>query len=213
VIDRAGRFVRPATLHTPDDRRQHMSNEVHTQITAEELAHSFEDAAPVADLSDYALEDWLTLIVFWLMTGCVFLQFFTRYVMNDSYAWTEEIAINCLVGVVFLGSIMCVRVSRHIQVDVLYHYLPAGVARILSNFVDVVRIGFFVYAVWLMWRYVEIVAEERMVTVDLPRNIVFYGVLFGFVLMLLRSVQVFIRNIRRGYSVLERPEEFQKIED
>jgi TRAP-type C4-dicarboxylate transport system permease small subunit len=190
-----------------------MSNEVHTQITAEELAHSFEDAAPVADLSDYALEDWLTLIVFWLMTGCVFLQFFTRYVMNDSYAWTEEIAINCLVGVVFLGSIMCVRVSRHIQVDVLYHYLPAGVARILSNFVDVVRIGFFVYAVWLMWRYVEIVAEERMVTVDLPRNIVFYGVLFGFVLMLLRSVQVFIRNIRRGYSVLERPEEFQKIED
>ena len=94
-----------------------MSNEIHTPVTAEELAHSFEDAAPVADLSDYAIEDWLTLIVFWLMTGCVFLQFFTRYVMNDSYAWTEEIAINCLIGVVFLGSVMCVRVSRHIQVS------------------------------------------------------------------------------------------------
>jgi TRAP-type C4-dicarboxylate transport system permease small subunit len=98
-------------------------------------------------------------------------------------------------------------------VDVLYHYLPAGVARVLSNFVDIVRIGFFAYAVWLMWRYVEIVAEERMVTVDLPRNIVFYSVLVAFILMLLRAVQVFIRNVRRGYSVLERPEEFQKIED
>ncbi len=190
-----------------------MAEEVHTQITAEEIAHSFEEAAPVANVADYAVEDWLTLIVFWLMTGCVFLQFFTRYVMNDSYAWTEEIAINCLIGVVFLGSVMCVRVSRHIQVDVLYHYLPASVARVLSIFVDVVRIGFFIYAVWLMWRYVEIVADERMVTVDLPRNIVFYCVLAAFVLMLFRSIQVFISNIRRGYSVLERPEEFQKIED
>jgi hypothetical protein len=33
------------------------------------------------------------------------------------------------------------------------------------------------------------------------------------VLMFFRSIQVFIANQRRGYSVLERPEEFQKIED
>ncbi|MCO4316977.1 TRAP transporter small permease [Phyllobacterium sp. 21LDTY02-6] len=187
--------------------------EIHTQVTAEELAHSFEDVAPVARMSDYAVEDWLTLVVFWLMTACVFLQFFTRYVLNDSYAWTEEIAINCLVGVVFLGSVMCARLSRHIQVDVLYHYLPAGVARVLATFVDIVRIGFFAYAVWLMWRYVEIVADERMVTIDLPRNIVFYGVLLSFILMLLRSIQVFIANLRRGYSVLERPEMFQNLGD
>jgi TRAP-type C4-dicarboxylate transport system permease small subunit len=52
-----------------------------------------------------------------------------------------------------------------------------------------------------------------MVTVDLPRNIVFYSVLLAFVLMLFRSIQVFISNLRRGYSVLDRPEEFQKVED
>ncbi len=65
------------------------------------------------------------MALFWLMAGCVFLQFFTRYILNNSYAWTEEIAVNCLIGVVFMGSVMCVRMSRHIQVDVLYHYLPA----------------------------------------------------------------------------------------
>lgn len=190
-----------------------MPEEVHTPITAEELAHSFEDVAPTADLSRYAFEDWLTFIVFWIMTACVFLQFFTRYVLNDSYAWTEEIATNCLIGVVFLGSVMCVRLSRHIQVDVLYHYMPRPLARGMAIFVDAVRITFFAYACWLMWRYVEIVAHERMVTVNLPRNIVFYSVLAGFVLMFLRSIQVFIANQRRGYSVLERPEEFQKVED
>jgi TRAP-type C4-dicarboxylate transport system permease small subunit len=194
----------------PDDP---MQQEIHTPVTPEELAHSFDEAAPAADISNYAVEDWATLAIFWVMTGCVFLQFFTRYVLNNSYAWTEEIATNCLIGVVFLGSVMCVRLSRHIQVDVFYHYLPERVARGLAIGVDIVRIGFFAYACWLMWRYVAIVADERMVTVNLPRNIVFYSVLAGFVLMLGRSIQVFVANQRRGYSVLERPEEFQKVED
>ena len=53
---------------------------------------SIDDHAPV-DLSGHnAPEDWLALALFWLMCAVVFLQFFTRYVLNDSFAWTEEIA-------------------------------------------------------------------------------------------------------------------------
>ena len=186
-----------------------MTQEVHTQVTAEELAHAFEEetAAPV-DLRSYAVEDWVTLAVFWGMSFCVFLQFFTRYVMNNSFAWTEEIAINCLVVVVFLGSVMCTRMTRHIHVDVLYHYLPAGVGRYLALAVNLITIAFFAYMSWLLWRYVGIVHRERMVTIDLPRNIVFYSVFAGFVLMMLRQIQVFVGNVRRGYSALERPAAF-----
>lgn len=190
-----------------------MSQEIHTQVTPEELAHTFDEAPQETDLSVYSFEDWLTLALFWVMTACVFLQFFTRYVLNDSYAWTEEIAVNCLIGVVFMGSVMCVRMSRHIQVDVLYHYLPPHLTRAMSLTVDVLRIGFFGYMSWLMWRYLEIVADEEMVTVALPRGIVFYTVFAAFVLMFLRSIQVFVANLRRGYSVLERPEEFQSVGD
>ena len=59
-----------------------------------------------------------------------------------------------------------------------------------------------------MWRYVSIVADERMTTVNLPRNWFFYLVFAAFVLMLLRSLQVLVQNYRRGYSVLEHPEKF-----
>jgi TRAP-type C4-dicarboxylate transport system permease small subunit len=182
--------------------------EHHTPITAEEIAHVFEEEEAPVDLSPYSVEDWLTLVVFWGMAVCVFLQFFTRYVLNNSFAWTEEIAINCLIVVVFLGSVWCVRMSRHIQVDVLYYYLPPRAARVLSTVVDIIRIGFFAYASLLLWRYVGIVARERMVTVDLPRSIVFYSVFAAFVLMLLRSIQVAVGNWRRGYSALERPAAF-----
>jgi TRAP-type C4-dicarboxylate transport system permease small subunit len=182
--------------------------ELHTQVSAEELAHAFEEEATPVDLSDHGWEDWITLALFWLMVVCVFLQFFTRYALNNSLAWTEEIAVNALIVVVFLGASMCVRLSRHIHVDVLYHYLPEGPGKYLSTAVDVIRVVFFAYASWLMWRYVSIVGHERMTTVSLPRSPFFYLVFAGFVLMLLRSGQVLVQNWRRGYSVLQHPEKF-----
>lgn len=177
-------------------------------VSPDELASAFDEVTAPADLSPYSIEDWICLVIFWGMALCVFLQFFTRYVLNNSYAWTEEIAINCLVVVVFMGAAACVRVSRHIQVDVLYHYIPHAGGRVLSTVVDIVRIAFFAYASYLLWRYVNVVSRERMVTVDLPRSIVFYSVFVAFVLMLLRSVQIAVENWRRGYSVLERPGAF-----
>ncbi|MDQ6436974.1 TRAP transporter small permease [Mesorhizobium sp. LHD-90] len=179
----------------------------HHPVDVKELAKAFE-SEEVADLSTYGSEDWLTLALFWVMVACVFLQFFSRYVLNSSYAWTEEVAINLLVAVVFLGSSMCVRLSRHIQVDLLYHYLPQRVGRCLAVAVDILRLAFFGYAAWLMWRYIALVSDERMLTVDLSKAWFLYLVLLAFALMFVRSVQVAIRNWRRGYSVLERPEAF-----
>ncbi|AHY53970.1 TRAP transporter small permease [Bradyrhizobium japonicum] len=180
--------------------------EVHRQITGDEIAHTFEEeAAPKVDLGVYAFEDWVALVIFWVMALAVFLQFFTRYVLNDSYAWTEEIATYCLIGVVFIGSSMCVRLSRHIQVDLIYRYLPHIVARALSTAIDLIRIAFFGYAIKLVWVYIQIIGDESMTTINLPKDYVYYSVLAGFVLMFLRSVQVAIQHLRQGYSILERP--------
>lgn len=186
-----------------------MATEIHTQVTAEELAQTFDESehAPV-DLSEYAFEDWLALALFWAMALAVFVQFFTRYVLNDSFAWTEEIATNLNVALVFVGSAMCVRMNRHIQVDFLYRYLPQRAARVLATIIDLMRIAFFVYAAVLVWRFMDIVADEQMTTINLPKNLAYAFVFIGFVLMSFRSIQVAVANWRRGYSVLERPEAF-----
>jgi TRAP-type C4-dicarboxylate transport system permease small subunit len=186
-----------------------MMPEIHTQVTAEELAQTFEESghAPV-DLSDYAFEDWLSLGLFWAMCLAVFVQFFTRYVLNDSFAWTEEIASNLNVALVFVGSAMCVRLSRHIQVDFLYRLLPLRVGRLLATGVDIVRVAFFAYGAVLIWRFMDIVADEQMTTIALPKNLAYAFVFIGFVLMFFRSLLVAVANWRRGYSVLERPEAF-----
>jgi len=190
-----------------------MTTEIHTKVDADELARAIEaESEVVIDLSGHTFEDWATVALFWAMTLAVFTQFFTRYVLNDSFAWTEEIATYCLVAIVFVGSAMCVRLNRHIQVDFLYRYLSAAPARVLATFVDVVRFAFFAYASILIWRYIAIVADEEMTTVRLPKYLIYGWVFAGFLLMTLRSAQVAWQNWRRGYSVLERPEAYDTAE-
>ena len=82
----------------------------------------------------------MTLAFFWAMAIIVFLQFFTRYALNNSIAWTEEIARYLLMCVGFLGGGLAVRRYSHIHVEFLYVYMPDRMARALSPVVDVIRV-------------------------------------------------------------------------
>lgn len=155
---------------------------------------------------DVPFEAWIALLLFWTLAAVVFTQFITRYAFNDSASWTEEIARYLLIGTVFVGAAIGVAKNNHIQVDLLYRYLPHGAARVLSTFVDVARIAFFAAMVWFTVQMMMKMENYKMTIVDLPMNIVYGVCLFGFVGMMLRSVWVARVHWQRGYSVLERPE-------
>lgn len=161
--------------------------------------------API-DLSEYLFEDWASLVFFWLLGACVFYQFFTRYALNDSAAWTEEIARYLLIATTFVAIAASVRRTRHIHVDFLYRLVSPKVGRTLSTIVDLVRIGFFGIAVVLTVQMMQRMGDLQMTIVDLPMNIIYGICAFGFLCATVRSVQVAIENWKRGFSVLERPE-------
>ena len=94
----------------------------------------------VVDLSDTIAEGWIALAVFWLLGLTVFYQFVTRYVMNDSAAWTEEVARYMLIAVVFIGAAIGVAKNNQIQVDFFYRHMPRAMGHWLSRTVDVLRI-------------------------------------------------------------------------
>ena len=159
------------------------------------------------DLSGTPWEAWVALGFFWLLGGVVFYQFFTRYVMNDSAAWTEEIARYLLIATVFTGAVIGVIRNNHIHVDFFYRFMPARLGRCMSTAVDVVRIAFFAAAVVLtVMMMLKLGSNSRMTMVDLPMNWVYGICLAGFAAMTVRSVLLARTHWKRGYSVLERPE-------
>ena len=167
--------------------------------------HFHVEDAPI-DLSHYLIEDWASLGFFWLLGLCVFYQFFTRYALNDSAAWTEEIARYLLICTVFMGIAAATRRTRHIHVDFMYRLMPPKMGRALSTLIDFLRIAFFAIAIGLTIQMMTRMTALKMTIIDLPMNLVYGMCAIGFAAATVRAVQVAIENWKRGYSILERPE-------
>jgi TRAP-type transport system small permease protein len=165
--------------------------------------HAIDEAV---DLSGTTFEAWISLGIFWCLAATVFTQFFTRYVLNDSAAWTEEIARYLLIAVVFVGASIGVAKNNHIHVDFMYRFLPRPLGRGLSVVVDVLRTAFLAAMVVLTWQMMKKMGNYQMTIVDLPMNLLYGVCLFGLAMMTVRSVWVAWRHWQRGYSVLEHPE-------
>src|SRR5512133_1330786 len=131
------------SIHGPD-----LSSESEHVLGADGEFHVTDE--PV-DLSVYHFEDWIAYGFFLVLAATVFYPFFTRYAMNDSASWTEEISRYLLICTVFVGASCSVRKNTHIHVDIFYRFLPAPLTRVLSTLVDIARIVFFTYMMYLTY--------------------------------------------------------------
>jgi TRAP-type C4-dicarboxylate transport system permease small subunit len=158
------------------------------------------------DLSGTPIEAWVALGFFWLLGATVFYQFFTRYVLNNSASWTEEIARYLLIAVVFTGATIGVAKNNHIQVDFFYKFMPAWLSKFMNHLVDIMRIAFFGAATVLTGQMMEKLGTYKMTIIDLPMNLVYGVVMAGFAAMFFRAIWVMKVHWQRGYTVLQRPE-------
>ena len=144
-----------------------------------------------------AFDAGLVILIFWILAIVVFIQFFTRYVLNDSIGWTEEIARYLLIIVTFAGACIADRRNTHISVEFFYPYLPATAARGLSTVVDLLRMGLFAVLTGLS---VQLAGSTRqlMTSIDLPKSAL-YGFVAGcFALMTIYSAIVAWQHLRNG---------------
>jgi TRAP-type C4-dicarboxylate transport system permease small subunit len=159
----------------------------------------------VIDLSDVHWTDTLVVFVFWVLAFVVFLQFFTRYVLNDSLGWTEEIARFLLIAVTFIGSVIAVRRQSHIAVEIIYRWTTRPMRRVMQFLVDALATVFYGA---LTWFTIELSQRTRqmMVSIDVPKAAVYWGVAACFAAMTILSLIVTWRHLRTGTSRLIDPD-------
>lgn len=124
---------------------------------------AFEDTETT--ISDIKLVDVPGIVVFWILAVIVFLQFFTRYVLNDSLAWTEEVARYLLILVCFLGSISATRRGSHIMIEFFIRAAPPKVAKALALLAEFITFGFYGTITWIG---IELTQKTRQKMISLP---------------------------------------------
>ncbi len=161
--------------------------------------HIIEVSDPEVRIEPF-MEDILGFAIFWILAGVVFLQFFSRYVLNDSYAWTEEISRYLLMWITFIGAATAIRRGTHIGVEALQAFLPDLLARASRFVIDIVTLGFLACLCWFGVTIADRMQIQTMTVIEWPMSIVYGGVLLGCILMFYRYIRVVWGNFRRRWQ-------------
>ena len=143
-------------------------------------------------------EDWAGLVLLWVLAVLVFTQFFSRYALNDSVAWTEEVARYLLIVLVFIGSAGAVRRGTHIRVEALEQALPPGPRKLLWAFQDACRPGFWGFGAWVSFDLADKMGVMPMDSLNASLAWVYWPVFTGFVMMTWREAAWIWRRWRYG---------------
>lgn len=143
------------------------------------------------------LDSLVVGVLFWALALVVFVQFFTRYVLNDSIGWTEEIARYLLVTVTFAGSAIAVRRNSHISVEFFYRYLSPTAGRALALVVDVLKVLLFGAMTWLCTT-LALSTRQMMTSIDVSKAVLYGFVAACFGLMTVYAVLITWRHFKTG---------------
>ena len=155
-------------------------------------------------LDDISWMDYGVLAIFWILAFVVFLQFFTRYVLNNSLGWTEEIARFLLIAVTFTGSVMAARKNVHIAVEFFYRWIPRGLRRVAQLAIDLTSTAAYAGMVFLCLQLAQR-TNQLMVSIEVPKSAVYYYVALCFAGMTLFGAWNTFRHLRDGTSRLIDP--------
>lgn len=147
-------------------------------------------------IADIKAIDFPALVVFWVLATVVFLQFFTRYVLNDSLAWTEEVARYLLILVGFLGSVSAVRRGSHIVLEFVHRMVPPVMAKALAIVSEVVTLGFFASLTWIGIELTQ-KTRQQLVTIPVPKAWIYWVCVAALAAMAVYSAIWLWRKIRR----------------
>jgi len=127
--------------------------------------------------------DWLldkvTLTLLILLNLVVGLQIFSRYVLNHSLFWSEELARYMFIWLVFLSGAMVLRQDRHIQVTVFVDLLPAAVRGAVLILGDLLMLGFSLTVCVEGIRLSRLVWTVLTAAMEIPWALVYLGIILG----------------------------------
>ncbi|MGI6449153.1 MAG: TRAP transporter small permease [Desulfitobacteriia bacterium] len=83
----------------------------------------------------------MIIATFSIMIICCVLQVFTRYVLNSSLSWTEELARYTFIWANLLAASFCIKTNSHARVTVIFDALPTSIQRIFISVTQVLIMG------------------------------------------------------------------------
>lgn len=127
-----------------------------------------------------------------LLAGALFVLLnvavFSRFVMNSSVSWSEELPAHVLAMLTFVGAAYLARTSEHLGFDAVVRILPPGVKRAVMAGNLVLMAGFGALLAYYGGIAAASFGSRMLISVDLPMALFRYAMPVGGALITLISL-------------------------
>jgi len=118
-----------------------------------------------------------------------------RYVFNAPIPWAEELARYAFIWLVFIGAALCSKHRRHVGIDVVVMALPErgrASSQLAVNLATAALMLVLIYYGWIL----TAAASQPTSTLGMPTHFVYVVVPLSALLILVRTLIEFRRNLR-----------------
>lgn len=103
-----------------------------------------------------------------IMVSSLILGVVYRYVLQDSLAWSDELALLSFTWLVFLTAALAVEDNTHVRIELIEKVLPAHVTWLLEGAIWIAIALTGVYMVWTGSQFIEFTIGQTSPAVGYP---------------------------------------------
>lgn len=130
-----------------------------------------------------------------VMLLVIMAQVISRYVFNNSLAWTEELSKSLMVWTTFLVAPWALRAGANVGIDLFAAALPARLRYAVEIFISVLILWILFILLTQSVGFVERGLSSRMSTLPVPTGFVYAIIPISLAAMILSGVEVLLRQI------------------
>ena len=135
------------------------------------------------------------------LLGLTFVQVLARYLMQNPFTATDQLARIVLVWLTFMGAAVAILENKNVRIDTLERLLPKGVRHFLSVGFDIVLVGLLAVLTVKGYEVYQVGAFQTIVGTPFSYQAIFSALVAGVFLMGLFILIRLIKKLRFGYRV------------
>jgi TRAP-type C4-dicarboxylate transport system permease small subunit len=129
--------------------------------------------------------EWIVAAIFAGMVLVGAWQVFSRFVLNVTPSWSEEIQIFGHIWLVFLAIPIAYRRGAHITVEAIRRVLAPWMNKALDLLIELLWVGFAVATAYYSYRVSLVTGNSVSPGLEIPMSYPYYGMVLGSAYLLL----------------------------
>lgn len=138
-----------------------------------------DEGQPLADRIINRIVEIIGVTVLVAIVAVVFGNAFSRYALNYSFSWAEEMVQMSMPWLAMTGVFLSVRRGTMIRVDFFFEKIPERYQSAVARFGYAVNIGVLLLMAWVSYDFVRLFGGDVALYVQIPTGISTSALVFG----------------------------------